>query len=312
VDTLRVGGPGGARHPARGGTRETICTRKRSIDGSWKLEFDLKDGGRTEAAFFTVVGRHRPHVVCVSTQVGCAVGCPFCAATATGFLRNLSDDEMFLQIDAALAAVDREAILDEGFEVSFMGMGEPLANLESVVSTIAMIRERLPLVTRVSVSTSGPSKRVDRLRELAPVEPLVHLQVSLHATLDDVRRRLVPNVRDSIEDLLDAAKRYFLTTRDPVCLNYILLSGINDSEADADRLAGVDPDAFYVKITQLNDVPNLPPDLSSPGTRRMAEFARRVEANGVATKLFVGDGLDVAASCGQLAAVQRSAPGTRT
>jgi 23S rRNA (adenine2503-C2)-methyltransferase len=285
-----------------------LIERLRSTDGSFKYAFRLRDGLRVETAFFQVPERVRPNIVCVSTQVGCAVGCPFCAATQSGLMRNLSSGEIVGQVERALQDQAVDDILDAGFEVSFMGMGEPLANLPNLLEAIQTIGAMYPAITRVSVSTAGPSKKIDALLLALPAWPAVHLQISLHATRDEIRRLVVPHVRDSIGALIGAGRRFYEATKDKVCLNYVLLRGINDTENDAAWLADLNSDAFYVKLTQLNVVSSTPSLLVGASPDAIHKFAAKVQANGLFTKIFVGDGLDVNASCGQLAAVPRELP----
>jgi len=276
-----------------------------SKDGSQKYSFELGGGLRMEAAFFTVPGRERPHIACVSTQLGCAVGCPFCAAAHAPFFRNLTTEEILFQIASILEDQRVEKIFDEGFEVSFMGTGEPLANLRNLLGAIHQIRLSYPQITRVSVSTAGPAKRIGALTEAMPILPAVHLQISLHATTDEVRRRLVPNAPDSISNVLDAGRRFHEKTRDQVYLNYVLLSGVNDSAEDARWLAHLDREVFYIKIAALNKIVGMPSDLVGASMDEILAFSRKLDDYQLPHKIFVGDGLDVHASCGQLAAVPR-------
>lgn len=276
-----------------------------SKDGSRKYSFELDHGRRMEAAFFTVPGRERPHIACVSTQLGCAVGCPFCSAAHAPFFRNLTTEEVIFQITSILDDQPLETIFDEGFEVSFMGMGEPLANLRNLLAAIHQIGSRYPRVTRVSVSTAGPARRIDALTEAMPIVPPIHLQISLHATTDETRNKLVPNAPDSIPDLLGAGRRFHEKTGDQVYLNYVLLKGINDSARDAYSLAQLDRRAFYVKIAALNEIVDMPSDIVGASVDEILDFSRKLDDYQLPHKLFVGDGLDVHASCGQLAAVPR-------
>lgn len=286
------------------GTRVTSMV---SADGSMKYRFAVDDQLAYEAAFFSVADRHRPNIACVSTQLGCAVGCIFCAAAKPGFFRNLSPEEIQFQIKTILRDHDAAQLLREGFEVSFMGMGEPLANLDSIAVTAEWLQAMFSEITRISISTAGPSKRIDGLTARAPLAIPVHLQVSLHATDDETRNRLVPNVRDSITNLIAASKRFHIATGDQVCLNYVLLADVNDSPDDAEWLSRLDAEAFYVKISELNPVPNAEP-LQAASRDRLQSFAAAITERGVFAKVFVGDGLDTAASCGQLAALQRPLP----
>ena len=278
-------------------------TRAISKDGSRKYGFEMAEGLQVEAAFFKVLGRERPNIACVSTQLGCAVGCLFCAAGHGSFFRNLTKEEILFQVAAVLDDQRTGRILDDGFEVSFMGMGEPLANLQNLLGAIREIHSRYPQITRVSVSTAGPAKRIEALTEAMPVTPPIHLQISLHGTTDKTRRRLVPNAPDSIANLLSAGHRFHEKTGDQVFLNYVLLRGINDSAEDAHWLAGLDREAFLVKIAALNETRGTPSDMVGASMEEIRAFSRQLQSYHVPHKIFVGDGLDVHASCGQLAAV---------
>jgi 23S rRNA (adenine2503-C2)-methyltransferase len=210
-----------------------------------------------------------------------------------------------LQVESILEDQASARILDEGFEVSFMGTGEPLANLRNLLGAIQKIGLRYPQITRVSVSTAGPAKRIDALTVAMPVFPPVHLQLSLHATTDETRLRLIPNAPDSISNLLEAGRRFHEKTGDQVYLNYVLLKGINDSREDALWLAQLDRKAFYLKIAALNAILGMPPNLVAASMREISEFSGLLHRYGLPHKIFIGDGLDVHASCGQLASVPR-------
>lgn len=280
-------------------------SRVTSRDGSRKYRFLVGAGRVIESAFFSVPGRERPHIACVSTQLGCPVGCPFCAAAYSPFVRNLSSEEIFLQVESILDDQPSVKILNEGFEVSFMGTGEPLSNLENLLGAIHKIGLKYPQITRVSVSSSGPAKRIDALTLAMPVVLPVHLQLSLHATTDAVRHRLVPNAPESILNLLQAGKRFHEKTGDQVYLNYVLLKGVNDSREDALWLAQLDRKVFYLKIAALNAIAGMPLDLVAASMEEIAMFSRMLHCYQLPHKIFVGDGLDVNASCGQLASVPR-------
>jgi len=255
-----------------------------------------------EGAFFRVPGRERPNVACVSTQVGCAVGCVFCATAQTPFFRNLSKEEILYEISSILDDQCAGELLQELFEVSFMGMGEPLANLRNLLAAIKEIGLLYPKITRVSVSTAGPARRIDALTEEMPICPPVHLQISLHATKDETRQRLIPHAPETISKLLEAGRRFHDKTGDQVFVNYVLLKGINDSAEDARWLAQLDRQAFYLKISALNLIAQLPSDISTASLDDIRYFSAILTQEGSAHKIFVGDGLDVQASCGQLAA----------
>jgi len=273
-----------------------------AIDGTVKFMFPAGDGLAFEAAYFCIPGRDRPHIACVSTQLGCAIRCGFCATQKDGLFRQLTSREISEQIDAVVELAMRNGACESELEVSFMGMGDPLANRREVIRTIQYVHARYPKMSRVSVSTVGPSRLIAVFgREIDYASLPVHLQISLHATNDHIRAKLVPGVRDTLEHLLEAGRDYSLHTGDTVCLNYILLHGLNDSDEDATWLSRIDPRFFYVKLTHLNPIPGLANFISPACEGRFQHFVRVLESNGVPVKVFRGDGLDVRASCGQLA-----------
>src|SRR5262249_33919857 len=157
---------------------------------------------------------------------------------------------------------------------------------------IEWISQNYPQVSRVSVSTAGPAQRIDRLTEAMPSAIPIHLQVSLHATNDSVRRSIVPRAPCTIANLLQAATRYHKRTGDRVCLNYVLMEGNNDSAADAAWLAGLDPVAFEVKLSALNLVPDLSVTLQKKSREATKGFANDVASRGMKVRVFEGDGLD--------------------
>ena len=274
-----------------------------AADGTVKLFFPAGGGRTFEAAFFHIPGRDLPYIACVSTQLGCAVGCGFCATTPDGFVRQLTAAEIASQIASiARLAIARGASESE-IEVSFMGMGEPLANRRGLVDAIHMTHQAVAGIRRVAVSTVGPARRIIEFVTDAEQSPIpVHLQISLHATRDDVRLGLIPRAGGTIDGLIDAGREYSIRTGDRVCLNYVLLDGVNDADGDADWLSRVDRARFYVKLTHLNSVESLPRHLRSSPPERFRLFRQTLADAGVAHKEFTGDGLDVHASCGQLAA----------
>jgi 23S rRNA (adenine2503-C2)-methyltransferase len=283
--------------------RPSSYQARRAGDGTVKFAFPLEDGLSSEAAYFVVPDRDIPHIACVSTQLGCAARCQFCSTAANGVFRNLSAAEILRQIttiaDHALESGANEADL----EISFMGMGEPLANATNVLAALEATHRRYPRIRRVALSTVGPATRITAFADSAGqhAKP-VHLQISLHATSDGVRRQLIPKAPGNIQDLIEAGRYYHRRTGDRVCLNYILLDGINDSESDADWLGGIDQAAFIVKLTVLNDIPDMPRHLRAASRDRFDVFSRRLTQREIPHKIFRGDGLDVQASCGQLAA----------
>lgn len=285
---------------------DTLTTQ--AADGSRKYRLVLEGRRRAEAAAFRVPGRARPYIACISSQAGCPLACAFCATRDEAFARNLTSGEMLTQVRLALEPWLTAGVPESACEVSFMGMGEPLLNVAAVVETITTLFTRYPGMTRVSLSSAAPPRGVARLLAALPAELPVHLQLSLHATSDTLRRQLVPRGSVAIDQLLQAGRRFHLERGDVVCLNYLLLPGLNDRDEDIAWLgARIHPDVFYLKISQLNPVRGLEPALRQATTTQLHRFADRLTEVGLRSKVFVGDGIDIDASCGQMASVPRLA-----
>jgi 23S rRNA (adenine2503-C2)-methyltransferase len=210
-----------------------VAASQTSTDRATKLALTTTEGALVEM----VVMRYRQRVTaCISSQVGCPVGCVFCATGSGGFERNLSAAEIVDQVRVACAL-----LVEEGARLSnlvYMGMGEPLLNLQAVLDSIRILTSPhgLDLGHRsLSISTVGIPTGI---RRLARTEPQVNLALSLHASDDHTRERLIPaTYRHPLGTILDAAWDHFATTRRKLLVEYVLLEGINDSTADARRLA---------------------------------------------------------------------------
>ncbi|HYZ07842.1 MAG TPA: 23S rRNA (adenine(2503)-C(2))-methyltransferase RlmN [Pseudonocardiaceae bacterium] len=269
------------------------------------------DGTRTESVLMRYPDRA---TVCISSQAGCAMGCPFCATGQGGLTRNLSTAEIVDQVRAAAAAMrDGELRGHDGARhpgrlsnVVFMGMGEPLANYRRVVAAVRRITapppEGLGLSQRsVTVSTVG---LVPAIRTLAGEGLQVTLAVSLHAPDDELRDVLVPvNTRWPVAEVLAAARHYAYTTGRRVSIEYALIREVNDQPWRADLLGrllwehlGV---LVHVNLIPLNPTPGSEWDASPEPAQR--EFVRRVRAAGVSCTVRDTRGQQIAAACGQLA-----------
>ncbi len=281
-----------------------VVAEHRSDDGTRKWMFDVGAGEAVETVFIPEAQRG---TLCISTQAGCAVGCEFCATGHQGFSRNLTTAQIVGQVwqaNHALGAYEAGAISDGPRPISnvvFMGMGEPLQNYAATLSALRVLLDDNAYGLsrrRVTVSTSGVVPMIDRLAADCPVA----LAVSLHAPDDALRDRLVPlNRKYPLAELMAACRRYLAhAPRDFITFEYVMLDGINDSDAHARAL-----------LARVRDVPckfNLIPFNGfpgsglrrSPGERVRAFAARLAEANiVVTTRKTRGD--DIAAACGQLA-----------
>ncbi len=271
--------------------------RIRSHDGTVKLVLQTQDGARVEAVVIPEADRR---TLCVSSQVGCSLDCPFCATGRLGFGRNLRAEEI---VDQLLHA--RE-LLDPAHEtithVVFMGMGEPLLNLRHVIQAIRILTDPQAgslAARRVTVSTAGVVPKIAELgRALS-----VRLAVSLHATTDEVRNVLVPlNRRFPLAQLLEACRRFPLPRRERISFEYTLIRDVNDSLHDARRLVGLLHDLrAKVNLIPLNEVPGSP--YRRPEAGAVEAFTERLAAAGITATVRQSRGDDIYAACGQLGAL---------
>ena len=278
-----------------------VLSQHDSKDGTIKWLFESGFGQAVEAVFIPETGRG---TLCISSQVGCALDCAFCATGAQGFNRNLSAAEIIGQVWHANQTLPRRDNDDEDFAVTnvvFMGMGEPLANYRSVVPAIEVLISDLAYGIsrrRVTVSTSGLVPNMDRLGD----ECNVSLAVSLHATNNALRNELVPiNKMHPIEDLLDACWRYAKKRANRfITFEYIMLQGVNDSTAHADELC----DLLDGKPAKVNLIPFNPfagNDFARSASDTIRQFQNRLRARGLVATTRKTRGEDIDAACGQLA-----------
>ena len=283
------------------------CVRSISCDAGQtsKTLWRLHDGTLLESVLMRYPDRA---TLCISSQAGCGMACPFCATGQGGLDRNLSTGEIVDQVRAAAATMR-----DEGGRLSnvvFMGMGEPLANYKRVVHAVRQITEPNPKgfgisQRNVTVSTVGLAPAI---RRLADEGLSVTLAVSLHTPDDELRDSLVPvNNRWSVEEVLDAARYYADRTGRRVSIEYALIRDINDQDWRADMLGKKLRNALgarvHVNLIPLNPTPGSKWDASPKD--RQNEFVRRVAAQGVACTVRDTRGQEIAAACGQLAAEER-------
>jgi 23S rRNA (adenine2503-C2)-methyltransferase len=233
--------------------------------------------------------------VCLSSQTGCAVDCAFCVTGRLGGGRNLSAGEIVGQLEAVLDDAERSW---EGLRVVFMGMGEPLLNLDGVTASLAVLFELLP-ARRVTVSTSGITPALGALAAL-PVRP--NLAVSINAAEDETRTRLMPINRSyPLAGLIDALRAWPADARHPITAEYVLIAGRNDSEEDASRLARLLQGLpVKVNLIPLNEDPVYLPGWKRPDEQAIDRFARRLRDRGARVTVRRSKGPDASAACGQL------------
>ena len=272
-----------------------ISDRAEATDGTVKYRIELEDGRSVEAVYMEQAGRV---TLCLSSQVGCALACDFCLTGKMGLLRHLQAGEILGQL--ALIRADKK--LDESFNVVFMGMGEPLHNYDGVVAAFRILTDADGYGLsrrRVTVSTSGMVPAIERLAH-EPVRP--RLAVSLNATTDALRDRLMPiNRKYPIARLLEACRTYASRTGEKFTLEYVLLAGVNDTDGDVARLAGIARRAgAKVNLIPFNPVPGRLP-YEPPRRGRAVEIRDRLLAEGTAVSIRWSRGADARAACGQLA-----------
>lgn len=282
-----------ARETPRGGAR-LEQKRVSQKDGTVKYLFALADGNVVEGVLMRY---HYGNTLCISTQVGCRMGCAFCASTLEGCVRNLTAGEMLGEVAAANA--------DEGTgrnitNIVLMGSGEPLDNYEEVVAFLRLVNrpEGLGVSLRnISLSTCG---LVPQMRRLAEEGLPVTLSLSLHAPDDALRRRIMPVAQAyALEDVLDAARYYIQRTGRRVILEYALIGGLNDAleqaEALSQLLRGMQ---CHVNVIPLNDVPER--NLSGSTPQRVQAFLQVLERRGISATQRREMGADIEGACGQL------------
>lgn len=274
-----------------------IAARFDDPDGTTKLLLKAADD---DVALEAVIMRSaKRSTVCVSTQVGCALGCAFCATGSLGFTRNLSAAEIVDQVREA-----RAILAEEGRRVTnvvYMGMGEPLLNLDAVLLSLKILHD--PSGTghsarSLAVSTVGiPSG----IRRLAREEPQINLALSLHAADDELRTRLIPaNRRFPLRDVLGACDDHFAMTRRKLFVEYLLLAGVNDSPRQANVLA----DLLRGRVVTVNLIPWNPGcgDFSPSPPEALIAFLNALKTRGLEVSTRESRGRSIAAACGQLVA----------
>ena len=262
------------------------------IDGTVKYVFELSDGEYIESVFMKY---EHGYTVCISTQVGCRMGCSFCASGIGGLVRHLTASEMLSQIMTAGK--------DNGVRISnvvMMGMGEPLDNFDNSIRFLQLVSSEEGLgigMRHISLSTSGVVSGIKKLKEYnLPIT----LSISLHAPNDNIRSSVMPvNKKWNIKSLLTACKEYQNVTTRRISFEYALIEGVNDTKACADELAEILKGIMcHVNLIPANPVKEN--SFKKPDKNRILAFKNRLEKNGVNTTVRRTLGADIDASCGQL------------
>lgn len=276
--------------PALREVSRVVSDNGQTVKWLWQLEGDV----RVETVLMLYSNRV---TVCVSTQAGCAMACQFCATGQGGFSRNLTEGEIVEQlIEAARAARPRRIS-----NVVFMGMGEPLANYERVWAAIKRINKEVGISARnLTISTVGI---VPGIRRLSSESLPVNLAVSLHAANDDLRNRLVPiNRRYPLSKLSEACANYVAASGRRLSLEWAMISGVNDRDADIEELANFAiPLKAHVNLIPLNPTPGY--IVAGTPEAGIAHFRDQLDASGVNATIRTTRGVEIDAACGQLVAL---------
>lgn len=271
---------------------EIAIRRVSKLDGTVKYLFRLNDGEMIESVLMQY---QHGYSICISTQVGCKMGCTFCATGKSGFSRDLTPSEMLSEIQTAQK--------DLGTRISnvvLMGMGEPLDNYQNVLRFLELVSSENGLnigMRHISLSTCG---LVDKIYDLADRKLQLTLSVSLHAPNDEIRSRTMPvNKKWNVEELLKSCRYYSDVTGRRISFEYAMISGVNDSDACAvelaSRLRGI---ISHVNLIPVNDVTGT--GYRKSGEDRLRKFTAILEKKGITATVRRTLGSDIEASCGQL------------
>jgi 23S rRNA (adenine2503-C2)-methyltransferase len=275
-------------------TTPAIARRDFSVDGTQKFVLRLADGRQIESVF---IPDTPAQTFCISTQVGCAMGCAFCLTGKMGLVRHLTAGEIAGQVRVLAHALE---FGDDSFNIVLMGMGEPLHNYDATMKALRILNDEQGLSVgprRVTLSTVG---LVPMLDKLAQEEWMPNLAISLHATTEEQRAAIVPPARKySLHDILEACRRFPLKKRSRITFEYVLLDGVNDSLDDARRLArllaGI---KAKVNLIPLNAAAGIPFD--RPSDARVDAFAQILADRHINVSVRKSRGRDIRAACGQL------------
>ncbi len=272
------------------------------LDGTVKYLWELSDGNCIETVLMSY---HHGNTVCISSQVGCRMGCKFCASTVAGKVRDLKPSEM---LDQVLFTQ-----LDSGMEISnivLMGIGEPMDNFQTVLRFLELVNHPDGLnigMRHISLSTCGVVPGIDALAEQ---DLQLTLSVSLHAPDSETRSRIMPvNRAYDVEELFGACHRYFQKTGRRISFEYAMIDGVNDNDWQADLLASkIKGMPGHVNLIPLNDVV----ESEFKPSRRIAAFQKRLESHGITATVRRSLGGDIDASCGQLRRKEMEAKGAKS
>lgn len=285
-----------------------IVNKEESTDGTIKYLFELQDGKTVEAVWLKMkdtqldsngeVIQEAKYTICVSTQVGCKIGCTFCLTAKGGFTRDLTAGEIVAQVVSLKRDNDHKH--NRMINIVYMGMGEPLDNLDNLAKAIEIFKEEEGLCIsgkRQTVSTSGLSNKIDQLGKM---DLGVHIAISLHAVDDELRSELIPmNKAHNISSIIEAVKRFPIDTRKKVMFEYLVIKDKNDDIASAKKLVklltGI---KAKVNLIYFNPYPGTTYD--RPTKADMVAFQEYLVNHGLLCTIRDSKGIDISAACGQL------------
>lgn len=283
----------------------TISRRQEAPDGVIKLLLEWPDGANSECVLIPDEGRN---TACISSQVGCPVGCRFCASGLGGLERQLSAGQIVEQAMRVrqLVQADEPAAGERLSNIVFMGLGEPLANYANAVAAVRLINAEAGMnvgARKITVSTVGLPSQMMRL---ANENLQINLAISLHAPTDELRREIIPWAEKiAIDELVEAARYYFEKTGREITIEYILLGNLNDGPEQANQLVSLARKMrCNVNLIRYNAVPGLP--FERPTSFAAHKFAERLRSRGVNTHIRKSRGQAIDAACGQLRRATRA------
>lgn len=274
------------------GIPKLICEYTSKQNDTRKYLYELEDGNLIECV---VMKYKHGNSICISTQVGCRMGCKFCASTLGGMIRNITPGEMLSQI-----LKSQHQINERISNVVLMGSGEPFDNFDNVVKFLEIVNSENGLnigQRHITISTCGI---VPRIKEFADMNMQTTLAISLHAPTDEIRVKSMPIANKySISEIIDVSKYYIEKTNRRITFEYALVKGLNDSKSDAEKLSVLLKDMLcHVNLIPVNEIKEN--ELKRSSNDDVAEFKRVLETNNIQTTIRREMGLDINAACGQL------------
>lgn len=284
-----------------------IAKKEVSSDGTIKYLFELQDGKTIETVWLKMKDdvyeegkllHEAKYTICVSSQVGCKVGCSFCLTAKGGFTRDLTAGEIVAQVLAVKK--DNNHAHNRRVNIVYMGMGEPLDNLDNLAKAIKIFQDEEGLAIsgkRQTVSTSGLSNKIDKLGQM---DLGVHIAISLHAVDDELRTELIPmNKAHNISSIIEAVKRFPIDTRKRVMFEYLVIANKNDDIVSAKKLVKL-LSGIKAKVNLIYFNPYPGTEYQRPTKENMIKFQEYLVNHGLLCTIRDSKGIDISAACGQL------------